>query len=539
MIPIDEQLEGHKGHIVAVSDIHLGTHAPTVWYQQHLHEPYLVHLLEWVVREAEHIRELVLLGDIVDFWTYPADVQPPSFAEIAACHPAIFGIDGGLARVLDALDGQVSYIPGNHDQGVTREEVASIASPGGHHVTLVETVPYIPLPRLAMAHGHHDTLFNAPTTSGPFAPLPLGYFVTRAVATRWSLGLDEGQTVAELAGQGAPNGIDLKSLVGVASGVGARSVAATVIDFVAGATAMSPVTEIVMPDGSTANLLDARTAYADCWTEWADAHGGGVVGQSAAGRATLADFDGTYLGWFAQRMAFEHDCDLVVMGHTHVPVGGLDASLVNYINTGFDCPSEPDLTRELSPQHVTFAVIDTQATDGGLGHISPGLVPSIWAVSSDRSDDSVEGDPVLRCHPIEVATTSIVSGATMDYSCYVVVDNRFGRADLELVDAEASYGSFVIAPPARIAAGAEGRFWLQDLLGAAGSDGRVTYRRADSPSGELIELWFTCPTVGTNDCSGPGSFAPRASDGDWRASSSSTNGWPSTVSSQKRLASRT
>lgn len=503
----DRRLTGHKRHVVAISDVHLGTLHPTVWYQPHLHEPYLTHLLDWVVREAEHIRELILLGDIVDFWTYPADVRPPTFAEIAACHPAIFGIDGRLAAVLDALDGQVTYIPGNHDQGITADEVASIRSRGGYRVRLVEEVPYVPVPGLAMAHGHHDTLFNAPATSGPYAPLPLGYFVTRAVATRWAQGLAEGQTVADLAGQGAPNGIDLKSLVGVASGVGARSVAVTVLDFVAGATAMSPITDIVMPDGSTANLLDARTAYADCWTEWADGHGGGIAGQSAAGRATLADFDGTYLGWFAQRMAFEHDCDLVVMGHTHVPVGGLDASLVNYINTGFDCPSQPDLERDLAPQHVTFAVIDTRPTDDD-PDAAP-FDPAIWAVSDD-------GEAALRCHPIDAPTTSIVSGATMDYSCYVVVDNRFGASDLELVDAVASFGTFVVPPPERIAAGGEGRFWIQDLLGAAGSDGRVTYRRVDEPDGEPIELWFTCPTAGTNACSGPGSFATRAADGEWR-----------------------
>jgi UDP-2,3-diacylglucosamine pyrophosphatase LpxH len=502
----DQQLTGDKRHIVALSDVHLGTLDPTVWYQPHLHQQYLVHLLDWVVAQADHVRELVLLGDIVDFWTYPAGVRPPTFAEIAACHPDVFGIDGALARALDALDGAVTYVPGNHDQGITEAEVASIRSPGGHHVRLVEDVPYLPVPGLAMAHGHHDTLFNAPATSGPFAPLPLGYFVTRAVATRWAQGLDDGQTVAELAGQGAPNGIDLRSLVGAASGVGARSVAATVLDFVAAATAMSPLTAIVLPDGSTTNLLEARAAYEHAWTEWADANGGGLLGQSVAGRATLADFDGTYLGWFAQRMAFEHDCDLVVMGHTHVPIGGLEASLVDYINTGFDCPSQPDLTRELAPQQVTFGVIDLHPTDDDPD--SAPFDPAIWAVSGDSDG--------LRCHAIEAPTASIVSGATMDYSCYVVVDNRFGTSDLELVEATASYGTFIVAPPDRVPAGGEARFWLQDLLGAAGSEGRATYRRTDDPDAEPIELWFTCPTVGTNACTGPGSFATRTGEGPWR-----------------------
>ena len=94
----DQQLRGDQRYVVALSDIHLGTLDPTVWYQPHLHEPYLLHILDWVVANADHVRELVLLGDIVDFWTYPADVRPPTFAEISACHPAVFGLDGGLAR---------------------------------------------------------------------------------------------------------------------------------------------------------------------------------------------------------------------------------------------------------------------------------------------------------------------------------------------------------------------------------------------------------------------------------------------------------
>jgi hypothetical protein len=74
----------------------------------------------------------------------------------------------------------------------------------------------------------------------------------------------------------------------------------------------------VLPDGSTATLADARAAYADTWTRWADAAGGGCSATPSL-RAMLADFDGTCLGWFAQRTALEHGADVVVMGHTHVP----------------------------------------------------------------------------------------------------------------------------------------------------------------------------------------------------------------------------
>ena len=46
----------------------------------------------------------------------------------------------------------------------------------------------------------------------PWSPLPLGYFVSRTVATRWKRDLSAGASVAELPDQGAPNGVDLGSL---------------------------------------------------------------------------------------------------------------------------------------------------------------------------------------------------------------------------------------------------------------------------------------------------------------------------------------
>lgn len=495
-------LDGDKRHIIAISDVHLGTDRPTVWFQPELHLPYLVHLLDWVVDQADHVRELVLLGDIVDLWTYPCEEQPPTFADIVATHPAVFGLEGALARVLDALDGAVTYVPGNHDMGVTGDDVALVASPGGHRLRLHDGVPYVPASGIAMAHGHHFTLFNAPATRAPWAPLPVGYFITRAVSSKWARDLAEGETVADLPDQGAPNGIDLGTLAATVAGIGARSISGTVVDFVTGATGTSAATEVVMPDGSTVTLGEARAEHADAWTEWATAAGGGVVGQASALRATLADFDGTCLGWFAQRLALEHDAELVVMGHTHIPVDGLEAAMVDYLNTGFDCPSGPDLARDQAPQRVTFAVIDAQEATGEL-----------WAVAGPQGEGGG-----LRCEPIEAPPTRVGLRAGNDFSCYVIVDNTDGAHDLELVGSSASKGTFVVPPPARIAAGERGRFWLQDLVGLIGSEGSATYRRTGpggSDEGEDLELRFACPAIGTNRASGTPSFATRAGTDPW------------------------
>ncbi len=502
---VDERINptgaGGTGRVVVLSDVHLGTDRPTAWYQREVHEAPLVHLLDWVADQAEAVAvaELVLLGDIVDLWTYPAEEEPPTFADVVATHPAVLGPTGALARALDALDGQVTYVPGNHDMGITADEVASIASPRGHRVRLVEDVPYHPLGpadrRIALAHGHHHTMFNAPHATNPWAPLPLGYFVTRAVATGWARRLEPGQTVADLPGQGAPNGIDRRSLGAVASGLGAGSIAAALVDFVSGATGVGLDEPIAMPDGSTATLGDARIAYAECWSDWARGAGGGYFGTASAYRAAMADLDGSYLGWFAQQAALPHGTELVVMGHTHVPVSGLRSAAVQYVNTGFDCPSRPDRDQAdpAKAQHATFALVDVEALDA-----------HVWEVAA-------EGDAHV-CRPLDVAPARVVSATGMDFSCYVAIDNTRGTRDLDLECDAATSGAYVVPPPGRIAAGEVGRFWLQDKLGPSGSSGTATY----TDGVDEITFAFSCPTLGTNSCSGSPHVATRTGDDPWR-----------------------
>ncbi len=482
---------------MVLSDIHLGTDAPTVWYQRAVHEPMFLHLLGWIESQAAAVREVVLLGDVVDLWTYPGRTKPPRFGEIVACHPATLGPDGALARVLDAVDGGVTYVPGNHDQGVTRRQVATLRSrASGRKVRLVEAVPYLPLgpgdPRVALAHGHHFTLFNAPHQSNPWAPLPFGYFVTRTVATMWDRRLEPGMTVADLSGQGAPNGIDLDSLGSLVSGLGTRSVTASVLDFVRGATGAMLFDPIAMPDGSAATLADARSAYADVWTDWAAREGGGVLGNASALRAALADFDGSYLGWFAQRMALEVGAELIVLGHTHIPISGLEGGAVRYVNTGFDCPSGPDMAREVGPQRATFAIVDlVEAT------------AQIWEVAPD-------GDG-FACRPAEAPRTKVVAPRGRDFSCYVTIDNRGGRVPLELIGTSEPFGAWVVRPPERIGAGDVARCWLQDQLGPSGSEGTITYRQG----ADQVVMRFTCPTLSGNAASGSVRMTTRVADDPW------------------------
>ena len=103
-----------------------------------------------------------------------------------------------------------------------------------------------------------------------------------------------------------------------------------------------------------------------------------------AARAALADGSGEYLAWFAQQLAIQQSADLVVMGHTHTPVGGLSISPVNYYNNGFECASGPDNPPEL----FTFTVVDLEAACGD-HHGQPRRLRHL-----DRADARAS----LRCH---------------------------------------------------------------------------------------------------------------------------------------------
>src|SRR5262249_30579930 len=153
----------------------------------------------------------------------------------------------------------------------------------------------------------------------------------------------------------------------------------------------------------------------DRWSRWAAAAGGGVDGETETAKAALAEVDGTYLPWFAQRSALEAGAELVVFGHSHTPIGGLKGGFIDYANTGFECPSRPDLGRK----HPTFLEIDLET-------LKPHLKQVVFSGGSHSIEDFAGA-----------GTDSIVYGPTMDFSTYVEIDNRSGAADLVRVSASA------------------------------------------------------------------------------------------------------
>ncbi len=468
---------------VVFSDVHIGTNVPTTWYQASVHEPYLIAALEWVVQNRQSVQELILLGDLFDLWTYPPATQPPSVGDIIDANPNTLGQGGALANAIAAVP-RATYLLGNHDGQPTPADISTIQQSVGNiqlgdpvHVLTGSTGV-----RTVFSHGHLWTMFNAPDPTSPWNTLPVGHFVTRAFAYQMSNLLKPGQTVADLKNMGAPDGFDLWSFISSIHWYQQFDVAGALLDYCSNVSGMPESLSVVLPDGSVSSIDDAKQKFADLFSRWVTLEGS----TSTAIRAAMADAAGQYLAWFAQRLAIQQSADLVVMGHTHTPVGGLTISPTNYINNGFECASIPDTP----PKEFTFTVVDLDAATA-----------EIFQVAKGTSGIEISEFPAP-------ALNTVVIPPAMDFSSYVRITNTTSQT-LTRTALSSQEGTWVVPPPAMIAPGERIDAWLQDDVGTSGSEGSVSY------SGTTFS--FSCPTgIFPNTVSGP-SFIARTGASGWQS----------------------
>jgi UDP-2,3-diacylglucosamine pyrophosphatase LpxH len=469
---------------VIISDVHIGTNAKTCWYQQAVHEPYLAAVLDYIVAHADvvdqPVTKLVILGDLFDFWTYPPDQRPPTIDEIVDANQRILGPDGKLSQAVRALRGNVIYLRGNHDIGMTQADLDRLPL-NDYRVPLVDDV-IVDESGIVLTHGHLFTMFNAPDERYP-GEVPVGHFVTRAIAHLLENALSPGQTAADLADQGSPYGFSLESFVpALLAEFAGPSITNTLLDYFAARCGLSEATAIVMADGSSTTILEAKARYDGLWTDWVGRNGGGEIGETFAAKAVKADYDGSYMAWFAQKAAFDQSACGAVAGHTHVPKRGILNSRCLYMNCGFECPATPDLANGKAA--FNFGVIDSAGT------------PTLWCVDKNNGMYGVG-----QC---DAPPDELVYAPFSDFSCYVTITNSMAEA-LERGTASADNGFYVSYPPATIAAGATARFWMQDLAGVHGAEGGTMYRPADG--GVPFNFTYGCPTgVFSNYASGGSSL---------------------------------
>ena len=139
------------------------------------------------------LNTLVLLGDVVEMWLEPMTLSPLTLQERVAKwkENETCNLFFSVVRKMAEEDGvKVFYIRGNHDHEMTAEVVEQLM---GKKVEFIEgTLIYLinsddgQQYRIRFAHGHDWDLFNTYSLTEPNDPLggrPIGYYVTRAVAT--------------------------------------------------------------------------------------------------------------------------------------------------------------------------------------------------------------------------------------------------------------------------------------------------------------------------------------------------------------------
>lgn len=171
--------------IIFISDIHLSANASTAWIYEHIGP--LAEFLQ-ALNARSDVSELVILGDLLDDWNVPMGDSPSSFEGIlTAAHnePVVTA----LQEICANPDIQVTYVTGNHDL-LSFEPAAKLlietTFPGMVIRSDEPGLGAYSLDNVLWAeHGHRYSLFNAPDIwSHSGSHLPLGYFITRLVASK-------------------------------------------------------------------------------------------------------------------------------------------------------------------------------------------------------------------------------------------------------------------------------------------------------------------------------------------------------------------
>jgi UDP-2,3-diacylglucosamine pyrophosphatase LpxH len=479
-----------KRYAVVLSDIHIGTNVPTCWYQAGVHFRRLAGVLDWIVARQASVREVIFLGDMFDFWTYEPSRPPPLMRAIIDANPTLLGDRGPLARLVKAFPGQVRLLPGNHDENLTRADIgllnASLTGSANTGIELVTDPGRLVVgasgARTLFEHGHRWCMFNAPDRKSRWNQLPVGHFVSRGIAYRVAT-KDKGKTAAELpiSGNGDMDltGKDFWAIWSKFRKRGDLNLVAELMQHVTRKTGLAQGAPISMPGGSRSSLANASDVFRGLFADWERREG-----TWNAARAAAADATGDDLAWFALRQALLAHADLVVMGHTHTAIKGLTVAPlgVDYVNSGFECVSLPDAAKGVE---FTFTLVDLEAPSAQLFAVKQ--TGSAIQIAASRARKAPVVVPRRKQLPWPFNKVRF-----SDFSCYVRIENR-SRTTLSLVSKWDDDSIWVVGPK-DIPPGGRADIWLQDKLGAKGSEGRFTYTDGTSD----LNFAFRCGTLVSN-----------------------------------------
>lgn len=175
---------------IFISDVHMGAaRQPSNkdgcnyrydWLRQHEANSLSAFLNHLNNNVREDIVELILLGDIFDNWICPHNEKPPAFSEIIDA-PNSFD----NKKVIESLNSiaekgkiKITYVRGNHDMGLSRNDIYRISPK-------IDFCDVYNKDGIWAVHGNEHDSFNRENPENPLHKgYPLGYFISRAVATQ-------------------------------------------------------------------------------------------------------------------------------------------------------------------------------------------------------------------------------------------------------------------------------------------------------------------------------------------------------------------
>ena len=376
------------------------------------------------------IREVVLLGDLFDVWTYPPNVRPPSMTRDHRRQP-----DAARCRAARSppscgrCPNRVRLLLGNHDGSLTRADVDTLNRSLGGNVARGERIDLITAPwhslngasgcATVFSHGHHWCMFNAPDARSRWGTIPVGPL--RLARDRYQLSktLRPGETTRRPAQQRQPERLQPRRRAGGLEPA-RRSRRLPARRYICRHTGMPQTSASSCP---TARRPRCRTPCA-CSRASSPSGSGARAATLDAMRAASADWSGEDLAWFAQRLALRTASDLAVMGHTHATVGGIAVSPV-----------------ELRQQRLR---VRRQARRSAQGvHVHAGRPRARHRAGARGLADGAVVAPARA-----PTMPSVVRRPWMDYSCYARIENRAGHAAAARPASKDASSYWVVPPPA-------------------------------------------------------------------------------------------
>lgn len=368
-----------RNKIVVMSDLHLGIEDN---YTEMLkNRPLMIDFLKQVQNTAD-IRELVIAGDFLDEWFLP--VYYPAYTDESAFYNGVIVNNQSLIdefKNVIASGVKLVYVPGNHDL-LLPDEVLEKAIPGIVQARDVKGLgAYYTGDRneIVIEHGHRYDVFSAPDTvsnaelcGNDQTMLPAGYFYARYAAT-WVL---EGHpkvekdlpVVTTVPDQSDEDQYGAFLYYSILKNISARMTPNEGLDekifdmHIAGFNDAYTYLDFY-PAQQADGTISAPTLFKNIQRTWAERQKiNDVKVPDSFVEAVSGALDSGYFFKQAKVQYLENPnekVDVVVFGHTHVPMFCQVGDGSYYINDGtwIDNNSDyPDATR-------TFAVITTGDKD--------------------------------------------------------------------------------------------------------------------------------------------------------------------------------